>query len=278
MPHSFDAIRTMPPSAARDAIRAGHWARHTAGLAAGYLQANVVIVGENDALDFLRFCQRNARACPLVGVTETGDPCLRTLGSNIDLRTDLPSYNIYEDGRLARQAEHIEDLWTEHMVGFALGCSFTFEGALLQAGIPVRHIEENRTVPMYLTNRPLVPAGPFKGELVVSMRPILEDRVEEVTDICRRYPLAHGAPIHVGDPAALGIENLAYPDWGQPSSIRAGEVPVFWACGVTPQRALAGAGLPLAITHTPGHMLITDVPEDAEDPVLKPDETSTSGN
>jgi len=253
----------------RAALRDGSYTGHTAGLGAGCLQANVVIMPEAYALDFMRFCQRNPKPCPLTGVSDTGNPMMQTMGQDIDIRRDVPAYNIYRDGILDGSATDIADLWQDDMVAFALGCSFTFEHAVQTAGIPLWHIQNNTTVPMFRTSVQTVPAGRFGGPMVVSMRAIPEDRVNEVTAISRRYPLAHGAPVHVGDPGVIGITDVARPDWGDPAPIGPGEVPVFWACGVTPQVAVEKAQLPLCITHKPGHMLITDVPEDAEVPVLR---------
>lgn len=268
---AYSEMRGLSAGDARAAIRSGAYRRHTAGLAAGCLQANLVILPAGNALDFMRFCQRNPKPCPLVGVTDTGDPLIRTLGADIDLRHDLPSYNIYRDGRLDGQSGEISDLWTEDMVGFALGCSFTFEKALAAAGIPMWHIENDTTVPMFRTNIPLVPAGPFGGTMVVSMRALPKDRAGDAAEISGRFPLAHGAPVFVGDPAEIGITDISRPDWGDPAPLEDGQVAGFWACGVTPQAAVLTARLPLVITHTPGHMLITDVPEDAEVPILVPD-------
>jgi uncharacterized protein YcsI (UPF0317 family) len=257
-------------SEVRAHIRSGAYSKHTAGLAAGRLQANLVVLDEAYALDFARFCQRNPKPCPLVGVTDTGNPVMSTLGADLDIRTDVPSYNIYRDGALTEQRADITELWTDRSVAFAIGCSFTFEHALLKAGVPMHHIADDRTVPMFKTSLETVPSGPFGGGMVVSMRPIRESQVDMVTEICRRYPQAHGAPIHVGDPARIGITDIMKPDWGTPTLIQPGEVPVFWGCGVTPQNALIGAKLPLVITHTPGCMIVTDVAEDADPPVLQP--------
>jgi uncharacterized protein YcsI (UPF0317 family) len=267
---AHDKMRAMTAPQARAAIRSGAYQRHTAGLAQGCLQANLVILPAAQALDFMRFCQRNPKPCPLVGVTDTGDPYFRTLGPEIDIRSDLPCYNVYRDGTLDRQCTDIADLWTQDMVGFALGCSFTFEKALAAAAIPMWHVENDTTVPMFRTNIPLVPAGPFGGTMVVSMRALPRGRVEDAIEISGRFPLAHGAPVFVGDPAEIGIPDIARPDWGDPAPLGSDQVAGFWACGVTPQAAILTAGLPLVITHTPGHMLITDVPEDAEVPVLAP--------
>ncbi|MGB3554994.1 MAG: putative hydro-lyase [Jannaschia sp.] len=254
----------------RGAIRAGRYDRHTAGLAAGRLQCNLAILPEAFALDFLRFCQRNPKPCPVVGVSDTGDPTLPTLGRDIDIRTDVPRYRVFRNGMLAKEVTGIADLWRDDFVTVALGCSFTFENALIRAGIPVRHIEEDKTVPMFRTSLPLVPAGPFGGEMVVTMRPVARDRIADAHRISAAFPQAHGAPLGHGDPAAFGIADLGTPDWGEPVKVRPGEVPVYWACGVTPQNVLRDARLPICITHAPGHMLIADIAEDAETPILQP--------
>ncbi len=258
------------PARLRRAIREGRHAGHTAGLAPGVLQVNLTIMPERYGLDFMRFCQRNPKPCPLAGVSETGIPALPTLGRDIDLRHDVPAYNVYRDGRLERCVPDIADLWQDDFVAFALGCSFTFERALIDAGVPMWHVAHDTTVPMFRSSLDTVPAGPFGGKMVVSMRPIPAAQVALATEISGRFPVAHGAPVHAGDPAEIGIDDLAAPDWGDPAPVGPGEVPVFWACGVTPQVALEAARLPLCITHKPGHMLITDVPEDAEVPVLTP--------
>lgn len=259
-------------SEVRAAIRAGRYASHTAGLGGGYLQANLAILPENVALDFMRFCQRNPKPCPLVGVTDTGDPILSTLGAGLDLRSDVPAYNIYRDGRLDGSATDISDIWTGDLVGFALGCSFTFEQALQAEGIAMWHIDNDRTVPMFRSTVQTVPAGPFGGAMVVSLRAIPEDQLQLAIEVSGRYPLGHGAPVHWGDPAAIGIADVARPDWGDPAPVPPGHIPTFWACGVTPQVAVTRAKLPVCITHKPGHMLITDVPDDAEFPVMSQDQ------
>jgi uncharacterized protein YcsI (UPF0317 family) len=249
----------------RAAIRSGSYAGQTAGLAPGKLQANLVILPAEHAEDFETFCVENPRPCPLVGKTGVGDPHWTALG-DIDIRSDVPSFNIYRDGGLERSVNDISALWQADLVAFALGCSFTFETALMRAGVSMAHIEANRTVPMYRTNIETPPAGPFNGGMVVSMRRIPEDKVALAQETSAKFPWAHGAPVHVGDPEALGIRDLEEPDWGDPPVCDG--VPVFWACGVTPQNALAHARLPFVVTHTPGHMLITDI-EDTENAFLK---------
>jgi uncharacterized protein YcsI (UPF0317 family) len=253
----------------RDTIRKDAYTGHTAGLAGGYLQANLAIMQSEYALDFFRFCQRNPTPCPLVGVTDAGSRFMTTLGLDLAIDTDAPAYCVYRDGVLIETPTNISNLWQSDMVAFALGCSFTFENALMTAGISMRHIEQNVTVPMYRTTIELVPAGPFSGGMVVSMRPIRETDLDQITKITAQFPHAHGAPVHIGDPATIGITDVSIPDWGNGVDIREGEVPVFWACGVTPQNAAIAAKLPLFISHRPGAMLITDVDERANPPILK---------
>jgi len=252
----------------RRAIRNGSYSGHTSGLAAGKLQCNLAILPAQFALDFLRFCQRNPKPCPVVGVGDTGNPDMFTLGHDIDIRSDVPKYRVFRGGVLTEELTDITDVWTDDLVTVALGCSFTFENALVRNGIPVRHMESAKNVPMFRSNLDLVPAGPFHGKMVVTMRPIPEHQVEQAIAISGRFPQAHGAPIATGDPASIGIADLAQPDWGDAVEVKPGEVPVYWACGVTPQNVLLDAQLPLCITHSPGHMLIADVAEDAETTII----------
>jgi uncharacterized protein YcsI (UPF0317 family) len=225
----------------------------------GYVQANLVIVPRELAFDFLLFCHRNPKPCPLLDVTEPGDPEPRLVAPGADLRTDLPRYRVYEHGELVEEPADLSAWWRDDLVAFLIGCSFTFESALLQAGVPVRHLEAGCNVSMYRTNRPCVPAGIFRGPLVVSMRPLMPAHAIRAVQVCSRFPRAHGAPVHVGDPAALGIGDLSRPDFGDPVEVRPGEMPVFWACGVTPQAVAMEARPPLLITHKPGHMFVTDL-------------------
>lgn len=271
MLETYRGLRQAGVADVRAAIRAGRYGSHTAGLGAGRLQANIAIMREAAALDFMRFCQRNPKPCPLVGVSDTGRPTMTTLGRDLDIRTDVPAYNIYRSGRLERSVPDIAGFWEDDFVAFALGCSFTFEAALIEAGIPLWHIDNDTTVPMFRSNIETVPAGPFGGKMVVSMRAVDAGHVDRAFQIAARFPLAHGAPVHAGDPAKIGIRDVSLPDWGDPAPVGQGQVPVFWACGVTPQVALERAGLDICITHKPGHMLITDVAEDAEVPVLTSD-------
>ncbi len=248
------------PRALRAEIRSGRFTGPTSGHGGEALQANMVMLGGDDARDFLRFCQANPRPCPLLAVGEPGDPSLPTLGEDIDLRHDVPRYRVWRDGVLVDEPTDIADLWQDDMVSFALGCSFSFEDALVMAGIPVRHQTAGRNVPMYRTNVPTRPAGRFSGPLVVSMRAMPAADAIEAVKICDRLPLAHGSPVHLGDPAQIGINDIDHPDYGDAPDIQPGDIPVFWACGVTPQAAITHARPRLAITHAPGHMLVTDIP------------------
>jgi uncharacterized protein YcsI (UPF0317 family) len=247
------------PAEARAAIRSGEWTRPTAGLAPGYTQANLVVLPEADAFAFLRFCLRNPKPCPVLEVIDPGSPVPADLAPGADLRTDLPRYRVWRHGELAEETTSIDGLWRDDLVSFLIGCSFTFERALQDAGLPLRHVEQGVNVPMYRTNRATRPAGPFAGPLVVSMRPMTPEQAIRATQITTRYTAVHGAPVHVGDPAAIGIDAVAEPDYGDAVEIREGEVPVFWACGVTPQAVAAASRPELMLTHAPGHMFISDV-------------------
>lgn len=252
-------MSTTPAAEVRHRCRRGELAGATAGLAPGQVQANLAILPQSLTYDFLLFCQRNPQACPVLEVTEAGDPEPRLLAPGADLRTDLPRYRVFRNGELVAEPTAIGEHWRDDLVGFLLGCSFTFEAAMIAAGLPVRHVEERANVPMYRTNVSCVPAGPFRGPLVVTMRPLTPAQAIRAVRITSRYPRAHGAPVHLGDPAGLGIGDLSRPDWGDAVTIREGEIPVFWACGVTSQAAIAEARPELAITHAPGCMFITDV-------------------
>lgn len=243
----------------RAACRAGVHTGPTPGLALGFVQANLVILPRDWAFDFLLFCQRNPKPCPVLDVTEPGSPEARLVAPGSDLRTDLPAYRVWRNGELVEEPHEITSHWRDDLVSFVIGCSFTFENALMTAGVPVRHIEQGANVPMYRTNIDCKPAGRFSGPLVVSMRPLLPALAVKATQVCSRFPRAHGAPVHIGNPGALGIANLAQPDFGDAVEVRAGELPVFWACGVTPQAAVMSAKPPFAITHKPGHMFLTDL-------------------
>lgn len=229
----------------------------TPGFSAGYAQANLITLPKEDAFDFLIFAQRNPKSCPLLGVLEPGDTSSDLLVGG-DIRTDIPGYRVFRDGVLTEERADVTDLWRDDLVSFIIGCSFTFETALLDNGVPVAHIEQGRNVPMYRTSIPTAPAGKFHGPMVVSMRPIPANQVADAVRITSRYPSVHGAPVHVGDPAAIGIDDLAHPDFGDAVDIAPGTVPVFWACGVTPQSVVMSSKPDLAITHAPGYMLVTD--------------------
>ena len=247
------------PAQVRAAARSGAWTSHTSGLAERHVQGNLVILPQAQAGDFLRFCQRNPKPCPLLAVGEPGDPMLPSLGDDIDVRSDVPRYRVWRDGQLVAQPTDISELWTDDMVAFVLGCSFSFEQALLDEGLHLRHIDEGRNVSMYRTNLATAPAGPFSGPLVVTMRPLRAAAAIRAVQITSRFPAVHGAPVHLGDPALIGIADLAQPDYGDAVAVHADELPVYWACGVTPQAALENACVPLAITHAPGAMLVTDL-------------------
>jgi uncharacterized protein YcsI (UPF0317 family) len=245
---------------ARLAARSGTFTGPTANLAPGFVQANLAILPRELAYDFLLFCQRNPKPCPLVGVSEIGDPFLPALGRELDIRTDLPRYRVWTDGELVAEPTDIRDLWRDDLVSFLIGCSFSFEEAMLAAGLPVRHIEQGCNVPMYRTSIPTQGAGRFSGPLVVSMRPLPAADAIRAIQITSRFPSVHGAPVHLGDPELIGITDIGKPDYGDPVSIRPGEIPVFWACGVTPQAVIASIRPSFCITHAPGHMLVTDIP------------------
>jgi len=240
-------------------IRSGAWIAPTADRAPGNVQVNLVILPKALADDFHRFALANPRPCPLLDVTEPGETSFAALGEDIDIRTDLPRYRVWRNGELAGQPTDIGDLWRDDLVSFAIGCSFSFEAALIAAGIELRHITLGRNVSMYRTSRLCVPAGMFRGPLVVSMRPMTPDDARRAEQITARFPRVHGAPVQIGAPEELGIADLDAPDYGDPVPIHPGEVPVFWACGVTPQAAIAAARPGFCITHAPGCMLVTDL-------------------
>jgi uncharacterized protein YcsI (UPF0317 family) len=243
----------------RRLARAGELTGPTPGLAAGFVQGNLVVVPREVAFDFLLFCQRNPKPCPLLDVTEPGSAEPRLVAPGADLRTDLPRYRVWRDGELVEEPTDLRRWWRDDLVAFVIGCSFTFENALLEAGVPVRHIEQGRNVPMYRTNIPCRPAGVFRGPLVVSMRPMTPAQAVVATRVCTRFPRAHGVPVHFGDPAAIGIRDVHRPDFGDAVDIRPGETPVFWACGVTPQAVAMEVKPPLLLTHKPGCMFLTDL-------------------
>ncbi|MCY1165802.1 MAG: putative hydro-lyase [Pseudomonadota bacterium] len=245
------------PSELRLASRSGKFTQPTAGHAPGYIQANLMIVPQAQAFDFLLFCQRNPKPCPLVEVLEPGqlEPACAP-GAN--LATDIPGYRVYRDGEFVEELDDISALWQKDFVTFLIGCSFSFESAVMQEGVPLRHVAQGRNVAMYRTNLACTPSGPFQGDMVVSMRPVKSCDVAKVVEISGRFALAHGAPLHVGNAAEIGIKNLSKPDYGDAVDILPDEVPVFWACGVTPQWIAQSSRLSLCITHAPGKMFVTD--------------------
>lgn len=251
-------MATMTPAALRLLMRKGELVRPTAGMAKGHVQANLAIVPKDLAYDFLLFAQRNPKPCPVLDVTDPGSPEPKLMAPGADLRYDAPKYRIYKAGVLVDEVVNLEKYWRDDLVAFLLGCSFTFETALLGAGVPVRHIEACCNVPMYITGLPCRPAGKFHGNMVVSMRPVPHDKVVKAVQVTSRFPAVHGAPIHIGDPAVIGIRDLSRPDFGDSVEIRDGEVPVFWACGVTPQAVAMTAKPEIMITHAPGHMFLCD--------------------
>lgn len=251
----------LTPAEARQLIRNKTIMQPTSGISDGYIQANVVILPKADAYDFLTFCHRNPKPCPLLDITEVGEHHFPDFAPDSDIRYDVGRYRIYEKGKLTDEVTDIADFYQEDMVSFLIGCSFSFEHALLDADIPVRHIEENHNVPMYVTNLPTTPAGQFHGPITVSMRPMTMSQAITATEITTHYAATHGTPLHIGDPAAIGIKDIHNPDYGEAVTINDGEVPVFWACGVTPQSVALQTKPQLMITHAPGHMFITDKKE-----------------
>lgn len=252
-------LQTGSAAEARSAIRSGRWPRQTAGLAAGYVQANLAILPGEAAEEFRLFCELNPKPCPLLDMTAAGSPAPATAAPDADLRTDLPRYRVWEYGELVDEPEDITAYWRDDLVGFLLGCSFTFEFGLIEAGIPMRNLEQGQIVSMYRTSIECEPSGRFHGPVVVSMRAIPVHQVDLATEISSRYPAVHGGPVHVGNPADIGILDLGKPEWGDPPVMEPGDVPMFWACGATPQAVAMQAKPDLMITHSPGNMFITDL-------------------
>jgi uncharacterized protein YcsI (UPF0317 family) len=251
-------LSVLSPEEARREISARRHKGSTANMAPGHVQGNVVILPERLAFDFLAFCNANPKPCPLLAVSAAGDPHLPALG-DIDIRTDVPMYYVYRNGAFDREVEDLSELWRDDLVTFVLGCSYSFEEPLLEEGVPVRHIELGRVVPMYRTSIDTRAVGAFGGKLVVSMRPMRPADAIRAVQITSRFPAVHGAPVHLAAPDQIGIADLQRPDWGDPPQFNDGEIPVFWACGVTPQVAIEQARPELCIAHKPGHMLITDL-------------------
>jgi uncharacterized protein YcsI (UPF0317 family) len=256
-PHTADDMQNAAD--VRRLTRAGRWSEQTSGLAQAYVQGNIVILPELEANDFLLFCQRNPKSCPLLAVSDLGQPLLPMLGRDIDIRTDLPRYRVWRNGMMVDEPTDISHLWHDDLVTFVIGCSFSFEQALIESGISVRHIDDGHNVPMYRSNIATQPTELFNGPMVVSMRPMKAADAIRAIQITSRFPSVHGAPVHLGDPMLIGIRDLSRPDYGDPSRILPDEIPVFWACGVTPQAVIMNARPEFCITHAPGHMLITDL-------------------
>lgn len=244
---------------ARQAVRRGEHRGPTAGIAPGYVQANLAILPKALADDFFRFCQFNPKPCPLLAASEPGDPRLPALGGDVDIRTDIPLYRVWRNGEQVAEIADLKDVWRDDLVAFLIGCSFSFEEALVEDGIALRHIDQGTNVPMYRTSIETVPAGPFHGPLVVSMRPLKPADAIRAVQITSRFPAVHGAPVHIGKPEMIGIKDIGKPDYGDPVEVKDDELPVFWACGVTPQSVIAAMKPDFCITHAPGHMLVTDL-------------------
>ena len=255
----MNPYENMKPSEVRKLIRAKEITGQTSGMCAGYAQANLVILPKELAFDFLLFTQRNPRPCPVLEVTDVGSREFHIMAKDADVATDFPKYRIYEKGVMTGEYTDVEAFWRDDLVSFLIGCSFSFEAEMLEVGIPVRQIEECCNVPMYDTNIACAPAGVFHGNMVVSMRPIPYDQVVKAVNVTAAMPRVHGAPIHIGAPEAIGIKDINKPDYGDPVTIKEGEVPVFWPCGVTPQNVIMNTKPDFVITHAPGHMFITDV-------------------
>lgn len=247
------------PWEVRKLIREGKITVPTSGMCAGYAQANLAILPKELAYDFLLFTQRNPKPCPILEVSDMGSRELKYIAKNCDIATDFPKYRVYEKGELKGEYTSVEDFWRDDLVSFLIGCSFSFESELIEAGIEMRHNTMGCNVPMYITNIETVPAGIFHGPMTVSMRPIPYDQIVRAVTVSGTMPQVHGTPVHIGNPAAIGIKDINKPDFGDPVEIKDGEVPVFWACGVTPQSVLMNVKPEFVITHSPGHMLITDV-------------------
>ena len=261
---NFKDARQLSSKEIRKKIRLELYNNHTSGLATNKLQANIVILPKEYTTDFYNFCKLNSKACPLVGQTKLNNPYFETLGDDIDIRFDVPLYNVYKNGALTSTVKNIENYWNNNFIAFAIGCSFSFEDALLNAGLEIDHIKNNKVVPMYRTNIKNKKSGPFNSQMVVSMRIFNQKDIEKVRQISGNFSFAHGDPIHIGDPIEIGIKNILSPDWGDSPRIKNEEEEyIFWACGVTPQNAIIEARIPFCITHTPGHMLITDISEDS---------------
>jgi len=253
--------QNLTPTQLRKLIRSGEWSKPTTGVAPGFVQANLVMLPKKEAFHFLLFCVRNPKPCPILDVLEPGkvEPNI-ALGA--DLRTDLPRYRLFEQGKLKEEVEDVRGVFHDEMVSFLLGCSFSFEAALVAADVPVRNLEENKNVSMYITSRNCQPAGPFSAPLVVTMRPMKPAEAVRAIQVTTRFHLTHGAPVHIGSAEEIGIKDLDHPDFGDAVTIRTGEIPVFWACGVTSSLAVTSPRIPLVVTHAPGHMFVSDLKDE----------------
>jgi uncharacterized protein YcsI (UPF0317 family) len=256
---SKDELLRLDPSGIRAAISAGRWTRPSEGMAPGYAQANLIVVPKDVAFEFLLFCQRNPKPCPIVEVTDPGSPIIKQVADNADVRTDLARYCVYEKGELIDEPTDISAYWRDDLVAFLVGCSYSFEEALLRTGIPLRHQEENKIVSVYTSNVPCVPAGRFAGPMVVSMRPVRHDQLVRAIQVTSRFPATHGAPVHVGDPGRIGIDLDDVAFGSNRIEVKDDEVPVFWGCGGTPQAVALNSKIDFMITHKIGHLFITDV-------------------
>lgn len=256
---TWEELTNKQPAEVREAIRLREYNKHTSGIATEYAQANLAILPKEDAFDFLLFAQRNPKSCPILAVLEPGE-VEPLIAEGADIRTDIPKYIVYKDGEKVEERSDLIDIWQDDFVSFLIGCSFSFEEMLLDNSIPIRHIEDNHNVPMYKTNIACQPAGEFYGDMVVSMRPMTHAQAIRAVQVTTKIPGVHGAPVHIGNPKEIGItQDLQEVDFGEASEIKEGEIPVFWACGVTPQSIAMASKPKLMITHAPGHMFVTDL-------------------
>jgi len=242
----------------RTSIRNSEYLGCTSGLAPNLVQGNLVIMEESYANEFIQYCRQNPKPCPVIGVSKAGDVSIPELCDDLDIRVDVPEYCIFQNGELKGSVPHIKGYWNENMVSIVLGCSFSFEDALIQAGLNVRNIDMGVNVSMFETNVATQATENFSGNMVVSMRPYKQSQIEQVVETTEPFTMAHGAPVHIGNPEGIGVTELNNPQYGSPVTIKEDEIPVFWGCGVTTQKAIEQAQLPLVITHAPGKMLITD--------------------
>lgn len=248
------------PAEVRRAIREGRWRSNTKRLALGHHQANVTIVPERYAFDFMRFCFRNPKPLPLLEVTEPGEPVPRKSAPDADLRTDVGEYLVLRDGEVAERRHSIAELWRKDHVAFLTGCNLSLDRVMLEAGIPLPHLHSEEAFPaQYRSSIECTPAGAFRGPLVVSLRPVPDALVVPLVELTSRYALSHGAPVHIGDPAAIGVRDLAKVDWGRQNVMPPGHTPMFWACGITAQAAAIASRIPEMIVHAPGRLFVTDL-------------------